>query len=263
MLFCIAWFIPFFGVIGVFLLARWLRISQSRFHKDYVKDIVFENLVQPMRFNYGIGGLRQRLESKNLSVNTRISALNSINSLGSSAGNHLIRTMLPESQDEIRLLAFYLLSKQEKKFIPKISKALNLLQHESDDASRAELAKNIAIEYWELTYHGLVEENLVNFVLGLALKYALDAKKVLLKDPSLEFLLGRLYLRLKSYESAKDCLLSAISYGAMPSRVIPYLAEAYYYQKNYTAIKSCMKEAAILDLGYVDLITQFWSSHAK
>lgn len=261
MLFCIAWFIPLFGVIGVYLLARWLLISQSRFHKDVVRDILLENLVQPLRLNYGVGGLRKRLESQTLPTNARISALNSISALGSSAANHLIRTMLPESQDEIRLLAFYLLSKQEKKYIPKISKALNLLQHETNETTRAELAKNIAIEYWELTYHGLVEDNLVNFVLNLSLKYALMANEILGNDPSLSFILGRIYLRLREYVKANQYLNTALSAGAMPTRIFPYLAESYYYQEKYTEIKNCMTQSAMVDLGYVNLITNFWSYH--
>lgn len=259
MLFSIAFLIPFFGVLGVFIIARWLRVSQSRFHKVRIKDVTLEDLIQPLRTSYGIGGLRKRLENKDLSVNARISALNSISLLGSSSSNLLIRTMLPENQDELRLLAFYLLGKQEKKYIPKISKALNLLQHETNEWNKAEIYKNIAIEYWELIYHGLVEDNLVDFVLNLSLKYGLLAENMLRDDSGLAFLLGRIYLSLKNYQKAMEFLYKAKTDGAMLSRVSPYLAEAYYYQQKYPEIKQIMSQSAAIDLGYTDSLSAFWS----
>lgn len=258
--FLLVFFIPILGIIGSFLMMRWLYLSQKRVHKNLIHDVALSFPSRQMRNKYGIGGLRISLQSPTFSLANRVSALKTLSTMAPDKINNIVRTILPDTVDELRLLAFYVLNKQERKIIPEINKALILLQREQSPEEKAKLEHWLAFEYWELVYRHLIEPSLINFMLQRALHYANSALKYFTNDPSLWFLLGRIHYREREFDEAIEAFAKAVAYGAAKNRIVPYLAEVYFYQRNFPAIKSLISSQPAASITQVNkVVVDFWS----
>lgn len=260
MIFLIVFFIPVLGVIAGLLLMRWLWQSQQNKHKNLIHDIVISNIPKPLRSRYGIGGLRVSLQSRELPIENRVEALKALSLMPPRNINNLVRTVLPDTNDELRLLAFYILSKQEKKIVPKINKALRLLKHEESPYEKAKLERWIAYEYWELVYCNLIEPGLMDFVLVRVLHFAKLAQEYFHEDSNLWLLQGRAHFYMNQFNEASEAFAKALSHGASKNRIIPYLVEIYFYQRNFTAIKALIKSQSVISgEQFGKALMNFWS----
>lgn len=260
MLFLLVFFVPILGIIGSLVIARSLSLSQKNYHKHHIYHIILDDIHSPLRNKYGAGGLRVNLQSSHLPLANRINALKILSTMSPGKINNLVRTVLPDKQDELRLLAFNLLKSQEKIIIPEISKALQLLQQEKSVLKKAKLQKWIALEYWELVYRSLVEPNLIDFVLQQAYQYTQLAIEYFTDDATLWLLLGRIYHRQNFVEQAIEAFEQALACGAREDCIVPYLAEAYFYQRNFSAIRPLiMAQNKIYSAQISKSLMDFWS----
>lgn len=236
--FIITLFLPFFGEIACFLFFRWMITAQKMFNLPVIHGYALTKQIESIENRYGVGGLRLNLKSTNLPLPKRTDALLAMGKINPDKISNLIRTMLPDKQDEIRLLAFNLLKREQKKIFPKINQAIELLKNEHDDKNKAKLYKWLSNEYWEVIYRNLMEKELVPYSLQQTLDYT---KKALQYDPSdaaLYVTLGRIALRQNKADAAIDYFKQAISNGMPEERVLLYIAEAYFKQHKYHMIKN-------------------------
>ncbi len=238
MIFVLCLFVPFFGIIASLFIMRRLYKSQHGVQLHPIQEVALTYPNKQIRDRYGIGGLRIHLLSSQFSLGTRINALKTLSTMAPNKINHLVRTILPDTVDELRLLAFYVISKQEKLFIVEINKSLQLLQQAETEQEKSKIASWLAFQYWELVYRNLVETSLVDFVLQKSYHYAKQALNYFVEDHDLLFLLGRISCKQKKYDEALQFFTDAITNGAGRTRILPYLAEVYFYQRNFSAIKT-------------------------
>jgi tetratricopeptide (TPR) repeat protein len=260
MLFLLVFFVPVLGILGSLIIARALSLSQDNYRKHPIHHVVLDDADVPLRNKYGAGGLRVNLQSADMPLVNRINALKILSTMAPGKINNLIRTILPDKQEELRLLAFNLLKSQEKTIFPEISKALQLLKNEKSALKQAKLHKWIALEYWELVYRSLVEPNLVDFVLQQAYHYTQLALDYFEYDATLWLLLGRIFHRQNYVEQAVNAFERALACGAREDTIVPYLVEAYFYQRKFSAIKPLI--AAQKKIYYAQIsqaVIDFWS----
>lgn len=260
MLFMFVFFIPILGIIASLVLARWLCIAQSTPIPQKMKTLDLLPQIKPLRVSYGVSGLKIQLQSAKTPLDARINALKVLTTLPPSKGNILIRSILPDKQDELRLLAFKLIDAQENKIISLINKNLELLDTVDTEEQKAKIYKYLGRQYWELVYTNLIEPSMINFVLDQAISYFEKVKTPLQKDPMYWYVLGRIYLRKKKYDLAISAFDQALIYGETKYRIIPYLAEAYFYQKNYKLTKQLLSSSKFLVVTqFSQSIIEFWS----
>lgn len=257
--------IPGFGVI----ISLYLRIDMHYRHSEMHKySEVFEEVinllhVRPIFSQFGGGGLRLKLFSPQQPVFERTKALFSLGKNRLAAINQQLYQLLPDSVDEIRLLAFNILDKQEGE----ITKTINMLfekleaaQSTGQDREVAEYQKELAECYWELMYHQLILPELESTVAQTALKLAHQACGVLTKDARLQLILAKLYWRLKDYSQAEKALSQAQVLQALPSETIPYVAEIKYYLRDYAAVQKLLKsDDRLRDIPQLASVVKFWS----
>jgi len=260
MLFLLVFFVPMLGIIGSLIIARALCLSQENYRKHPIHHVELDDVDIPLRNKYGAGGLRINLQSTGMPLVNRINALKILSTMSPGKINNLVRTILPDKHEELRLLAFNLLKSQEKIIFPEISKALQLLKKETSALKKAKLHKWIALEYWELVYRNLVEPNLIDFVLQQAYQYTQLALEYFDYDATLWLLLGRIFHRQNYVEQAVDAFERALACGAREDAIVPYLAEAYFYQHKFSAIRPLI--AAQKKIYYAQIsqaVIDFWS----
>lgn len=257
--------IPGFGM----LVSVYMRIDMNYRHSETHKySEVFEEAInllhlRPVFSEYGSGGLRLKLFSIQQSVIERTKALFALGKNRLAAINQQLYQLLPDSMDEIRLLAFNILDKQEgeiTKNINRLFEKMEVAQREQRYGDVAECQKELAECYWELIYHHLILPELETTVVHTALKLVHEACKVLPKDAGLQLILAKLYWRLKEYSQAEQALLRAQKLHALPSETIPYLAEIKYYARDFAAVQELLNsDNSLRDIPQLAPIIKFWS----
>ncbi|MEO2069525.1 MAG: hypothetical protein ABGX27_08490, partial [Desulfurobacteriaceae bacterium] len=116
----------------------------------YVSDVVLE-----MR-NLGEGALYQLLQEEKMDERILLSLKDNINPIVI----ELFKKALSSKNDEVRLLAFGVLSKVEKKINERINDLRTKYNEEENREKKATLARDIATLYWELIYLKIVDKEL-------------------------------------------------------------------------------------------------------
>ena len=197
--------------------------------------------------------------SSEASVENPTEALIAISGRVTPFTNILMRELLPDEQDEIRLLAFSLLSEQENHLGEEISNSLKLISATSNKTLQARLQKNIGLLYWEIIYRQLLPGDLQNFILQEALQYTQQALQVLPQDAALQILLGKIYYRLGDVKASTAAFNHALELDASAAHVIPYLAEINYGKSDYMKLKRLFKDTpSLTELPIIGKVAQFW-----
>lgn len=165
---------------------------------------------------------------------SRLHALIATLSLEDQQAVPLLRIGLKDRDDDVRLLAYSLLTRKEKALEERIGKSLILLdQVAAEEAFAAHRA--LARDYWELAGLGNAG-SAVNFMLECARLHAQAGATLQPTDASLQLLLGRILLKEEHFALAHTALLHALSGGVAFDKVAPFLAEIAFYQRRLNQI---------------------------
>jgi polysaccharide biosynthesis protein PelE len=203
--------------------------------------------------------IREILTSESSSITEKINALTTINLETSSRANLINRALLSETADEIRLLAFSLLAKQENEINEQINHLLNKLKNTSNKIFAAKIHKHLALLYWKLIDFNLAQEDFVDFTINKSLAYANKALKEFPEDNALWVLLGKIYISQNDITKAYDALNRATRLHASDRKVLPYLAELSFKNKNYEEMKNYLfMNKSLHNIPALSPIINFW-----
>ncbi len=154
----------------------------------------------------------------------------------------IIKKLLSDRDNEVRLFSFSLLNSSESELNEKITSTLKEFNSTKDEKKKSKIAGELAHLHWDFIYYGfanletegLVIENTENFS-NIALK-----NEVIKGETNL--LLGKVQLYKKDYDSAVKSFKLAIFHGVKKSIINFYLAEIAYEKKAYLETKSLLKE---------------------
>ncbi|NNM59039.1 MAG: hypothetical protein HKM04_04425 [Legionellales bacterium] len=220
----------------------------------------WEKIIHDNEPHFGVAGQRVVLRSKNVLLHRRIEALASAASMNYASKNEILRGLLPETTDEIRLLAFQLLETQEKAISKKINWVNKLVKHAKTNSELHNGYKIIAQLYYELVYQNLVQPELRDSILATAFEYVQKALKTDIKDPIAWALQGKIQLKQQDYEGAESSLLHAMELCAQPRETVPYIAEMHFKKREFLVIPKFFEEhPSLSDLPRVGTVARFWS----
>lgn len=262
----ISFFIPVLGMLGMIVIVVFFRFTRHRarrseFHSLKLPPFMEEGArVAP---GMGEGGAWSRLRTASLPRPQRLKALLAAGNSGGPTANRLLHLATGDSDDEIRLLAFNLFNRQERVISHAISLNLEALKEATDDQQRAVIYRSLAQSYWEIVYNGLAQAELQDFFIDQALSYASAARSMDQKDPMLPLLMGRMYLMRRQTEEAERAILEAQALGALPSRVLPYLAELAFLRRDYVELKNLItQDPPIRHKPGIGPVAKFWGDPA-
>lgn len=233
-------FMPVVGMLVFFLIWLMLAVFGYNFMPLAAADRVeapdfVAKLVKNMTYGGG-SRVRARLEN-GCSTDERMSAMTALQAMPIHLTEKVLRRLLSDQQEELRLLAYGLIDGAEKSIMAKIAKARQkLLDGNVPDEQRIHLHAVLAQLYWELSYQHLVAGEVHQYVLD---KVALHAQTVLATDPEdglMWYLLGRSALLKQQSQLAADCLRRAEGCDFPHERLRPWQAEAAFQQNQFSAV---------------------------
>ncbi len=196
---------------------------------------VVPSLIRQVTYGAGLR-LLGRLRDVRLSADERLQAMVGLRELPSNVSGGLLRKLLSDPVEEIRLLAYGIFDAAENRIRQEILIARQLLDEAESDSEHAQLAGRLAELHWELVYQNLVHGELRQFTLRCVRQYAHEALMRNAKQANLWYLLGRSALIESEPEQAREYLARAQEHGFPAHRLAAWLAETDFQQGQYAAV---------------------------
>jgi hypothetical protein len=245
--FALAFFIPFFGLLALWLavlVMRWLPLHGTRapFRVAGTPELPQTARAEGRRFREL--SVRPLLADAQLAPTLRAPALNALSTMPLRVVGELLHRLLGDPVEEMRLVAYGLLDNREKDLRARIGQQARALEAADADSSPTLHALHLRamVElHFELVYQRLVQGDLRDLALEQALSYAAKAIDLVGPEAGLLQLRARVYLEAGYLARAQDDLEQAAVLGAPPVRVMPYLAEVAYLQGDWAAVRSLLQ----------------------
>lgn len=245
-LFAYNFFMPVLGM-GIALLAFTLGIWLPRISRrhDYAS-------VAPPRFTthrnqegtgFRGGQVRAQLGNPQAPLDQRLKALVALQDTPAHATGALLRKLLSDPADDLRLLAYGILDGKEKQIMQRIQDNQRLLDAaHADEAERHAGHKRIAELYFELIYQDLVQGDMRRFAGEQVRLHVRHAQRHDAGDAGLWFMLARLELQAADVGAAAHALDEAQRGGFARERLLPYVAELRFLQRRYGDVRQLFGE---------------------
>ncbi|CAG9168618.1 hypothetical protein LMG23992_01220 [Cupriavidus laharis] len=242
-LFC--FFVPLGGMLVCLGSYVFSRLLPSRAGLNGIGSVGLPEFVTHLvsRVTHGGGArLRAQLGNARAPLPERLTALVAMQSMPARTASPVLRELLADSADDVRLLAYGMLDGAEKQLTQQILAELPRLEAAQTPAARAEVNKRLADLYWELIYQNLVQGDVYHYTASQVERHASAALEVDDTNASLWYMRGRLALVRNEPAQAREWLVRAQALGFARERVLPLLAEAAYLERDYAAVRSLMAE---------------------
>jgi tetratricopeptide (TPR) repeat protein len=264
--FCYA--IPVAGFLGVLLAALALRSYRRPFVPEPFDSVPLPEY-DPHQREPGLfrqAGLRAVLGNPRVPTSSRLGAMVALQYVPGRIASPLLRDVLTDPNEDIRLLAYGMLDNQEKRISRAIDEELKAFgdQH----AGKAPLppekiasAHRLSDLYWELVYHELALGDLRQYAIDASMRYCL---LVLERHPDhapLTLRRGRLLHETGDLAGAEAAYRHALELGLPATRVLPYLAELKFQQRDFLETQRLMRELAHWNaLPRLRPLIEYWSA---
>ncbi|MCT9124470.1 lipopolysaccharide N-acetylglucosaminyl transferase [Cupriavidus gilardii] len=216
----------------------------------------------------------------------RLTALAALQDMPARHVSPLLRALLDDDVEDVRLLAYGMLDAAEQRLTRRILQArerLNALG-DGDAAGRAAAHEQLAQLHWELVYQNLVQGDVRSHTLAQADLHAQAALQALSEAPGatalyvpaadgsgvaspaagLWQLRGRLTLARRDPAAARAALQRATALGFPRQRALPLLAEAAYLDGDFAAVATAMRSlrqaAALPAAPQLQPLLRYWTS---
>jgi tetratricopeptide (TPR) repeat protein len=239
--------IPIAGFIGVIVGVLLLRIYSTKPARPAFESLRLPSFDLHQRPQAGLrqSSLRSFLGNSAVPIKARIGAMTALQYITGRVSTPLLRNVLSDPNEDIRLLAYGMIDNREKSINRAIDQELKTLADPSQDKqARLEANQRLSDLYWELIYQELAQGDLRDYAISESRRYC---ETVLASDTDnapLYLRLGRLLHETGDIDSAERAYRQALELGLPATRVLPYLAELNFERRNFVATAKQMKELA-------------------
>ena len=248
-LFSFAFFIPLVGLAGI-LLATMVTLLSPKVGKR----LPFAELDRPEYVlslsdpepGLRISGLRHLLLDPDAPSEMRLKALIALQHMPGRVSGPMLKKLLGDPSDDIRLVAYGMLDVQEKRINAGIEDELDKLKRTTRPELRQNSLRHAAELYWELIYTGLAQGDVRAHAAAEGLRLLELAQRSATGDAGLWYLRGRLLKAGGEIEAAGEAFSLAISCGLQETRVLPYLAELAFERRDFSGVRQFL--GAITDM---------------
>ncbi len=191
-------------------------------------------------------GMRSFISNERAPVAARQRALIALQKIPGHVASPLLRDVLTDPSEDIRLLAYGILDNKEKVINDDIHRASQSYQAAAEGSdARWKGARRLADLYWELVYQELAQGDLRTHALRESLRFtriALAESSESADDAALHLRLGRLLQALRQPEEARLAYERALALGMPQTRIVPYLAEVAFETGRYDEVRALMRD---------------------
>ncbi|MFA8389691.1 lipopolysaccharide N-acetylglucosaminyl transferase [Burkholderia ubonensis] len=204
--------------------------------------------------------VKEGLLNRQAAVGRRVTALVAMQTMPVRAASPILHGLLNDPADDVRLLAYGMLDKSEKRVTQQIDVERARLARRLSDDERCRVDKTLAELYCELVYARLVEGDVYRNALEQGDAHAVCALRHQPLDGALWRLRGRLAFETGRLDDADAMLKKAIDCGFPRMRVLPYLAEIAYLRHDYAAVRRCLDDLPAVPPHRLAPIADYWNT---
>lgn len=246
LLFSVCFFIPVLGLggffVGVILSVWWPRLGNREPFSE-VRTPRFQLQHGPQRLGHlRMGQVRNQLSSITVPLELRMKALLALQEVPGRQASEILRDVMADPSDDLRLLAFGMLDGKEKQLNERIHAASEALKAAKDPQAEFAASKQLAELYWELVYQGLVQGDMRRYALEQVKKHVGKALAHHQADGGLWVIAGRMRMLEKDYDGARSAFETAVEKQFPRVRVEPYLAELAFLRRDFAAVRQHMNK---------------------
>ena len=256
-------FVPLLGGLIVVVSCVWTAWFPSSKESGQLADVARPEFVTWLvsRVSHGGGArLQARLANTQVAATDRLSALVAIQGMPTRTTGTLLRELLADPLEDVRLIAYGTLDHAENEIMQKIFQTRKTLEAASDDGERHALNRRLAELHFELVYQNLVQGAVYRHTLEQADHYARAALATDDSDAALWLIRGRLALANGEPDEAQACMSRAQALGFPRERLVPWLAEVAFLHGDYqqvSALLASLGNAAALPT--LKPVVSYWS----
>ena len=242
--------IPIAGAAGC--LVATLTLYRYRNHDSFTK---FPSVTLPEFDQYQSSsnsrrpsGLKTFLSNQSVPTPSRMRAMVALSNVSGRLASPMLRTALSDSNDDLRLLAYSMLDNKEQQISQAIHDAQQSLEHAHKNEGSSppgpqgiQAAWALSDLYWEMIYQGIAQSDVREHAIAQSLHYCLAVLQEQPDNALLTLRKGRLMQLRKDYQQAQEAYEAALEQGLPAARVIPYLAEIYFLQHDYSKTQRLMQ----------------------
>lgn len=241
--------VPIAGFFGVLAAALVLRL-----YRKPATHVGFASLQMPefdqhqrRQGQFRHAGLRSFLSNTHAPLQSRMRAMVALQYVSGRTASPLLRTVLSDPSEDLRLLAYGMLDTLEKRINSSIDVEIAALQtaqaqgNQVDDRT-LESVQRLSDLYWELIYQDLVQGDVRQHAIQESLRYCDWALQEHAGNAQLHLRRGRLLHEQKHIDAAAQAYAQARVLGLPATRVLPYQAELYFDLKDFAQARALMQE---------------------
>jgi len=236
----------FVGMIFSIILAIYIIFKKEKFLniETFVNSLEDNDVLPNVKSKLGMGALISFKEAHSV---VKFNVLNYIRENNIKNKGHILKMAVSDDDDEIRLYAFSILSKEEDKLTKIMFENMQKLKEKFlSKREKNKIYRTLGIAYWEFLYLQLNDEQFKDYYLNMAKDNFLQAILNDENDYDSLFNLGRIYLQQKEINKAKDIFIRIYQWNK--GKVTPYLAEIYFIEKEYEKVKELMKNLNLYEI---------------
>ncbi|MFX1716140.1 hypothetical protein [Paraburkholderia sp. A1RO-5L] len=248
-LWVLSFFVPCVGglleVLASHAGARLAIARQSRALDVVGRPEFVSHLVS--RVSHAAGArVQARLANRHGATGDRLAALVSIQQLPTRTTGELLRNLLADPVDDLRLLAYGMLDQAENEIVNAIFACRDALERAGTEAEQQTLHRQLAELHFELVYQRLAQGDVYHHAIAEAEKHARCAQTLAHgeRDAALYLLLARLALARDRADEAAPLLARARELNFPRERLLPWLAEAAFRQGHHAEATAIVGELA-------------------
>ncbi|BEU97804.1 membrane protein [Acidovorax sp. DW039] len=243
--------VPIAGFVGVFVGTVVLRLYRATrptedFHSVHLPEF---DLHQRIHGGFRQTGLRAVLGNSEVPARSRMRAMVALQHMSGRISSPLLRNVLNDSSEDLRLLAYGMLDALERNLSRSIDQELSTLREAEEKEGTNPLgptglqaAEKLSALYWELVYQNLAQGDMRSYAINESLRYC---EQVLAQQPEHAQHTLRRGLLLHAQgrmDDAEQAYERALELGLPATRVLPYLAELRFEQRDFTHTRQLMQQ---------------------
>lgn len=243
--------VPLAGFIGVFLGTLVLRVYRAaRPIEDFQSVHLPEfDLHQRIQSGFRQTGLRAVLGNSEVPARSRMRAMVALQHMPGRISSPLLRNVLNDSSEDLRLLAYGMLDALERNISRSIDKELDTLREAEEKEGADPLgptglqaAEKLSALYWELVYQNLAQGDMRNYAISESLRFCERVLAQQPQHPQHNLRRGLLLHALGRMDEAEQAYARAQQLGLPATRVLPYLAELSFEQRDFAKTRQLMQQ---------------------
>lgn len=233
--------VPLVGFIGVLAAVLVLRYHRSEQDNTPFESLQLPEFDQHQRLNgaFRQTGLGSFLGNREVPMSSRMRAMVSLQHVSGRVSSPLLRNVLNDPSEDLRLLAYGMLDGLEQRISQSVDDELQALRQAQAREGTArpgprtlKAVQRLSDLYWEFVYQDLAQGDLRDYAMTQSLHYCDQVLKLQPKNAPMWLRQGRLLHSLQRFDEAAQAYQRALQLGLPATRVLPYQAELSFERRD-------------------------------